>query len=125
MLEQAQGSPVETQTRSIRTHIQSVSIWIADTALNHAYTIDGFDTSLEQCPVAELLPAGCSIRRLDILQDLPASLTEKYDVVHVRLLLGGLGDNPVPALRNLIAMLSMGFPDDLRDRRFLKLTQIW
>ena len=59
--------------------------------------------------MAELLPAGCSIHRLDILRDLPAEWTEMYDVVNVRLLMGGLGDDPVPALRNLIAMLSMAF----------------
>lgn len=76
--------------------------------------IDGFDTSLEQCPVAELLPARCSVRKLDILRDLPANLKGTYDVVNVRLLLGGLGDDPVPALKNLIAMLSMSFLDGLR-----------
>ena len=66
--------------------------------------------------MAELLPKGCSIRRLDILQDVPADLAGIYDVVNVRLLLGSLGEDPVPALRNLIAMLSMGFlfPDGLR-----------
>ena len=67
--------------------------------------------------MAELLPAGCSIRRLDITRDLPVNLNETYDVVNVRLLLGGLGDDPVPALRNLIAMLSMGFPDNLAGAR--------
>ena len=75
---------------------------------------DGFDKSLEQCPVAKLLPAGCSIRRLDVLQDVPAHLYGTYDVVNVRLLLGRLGNDPVPALRNLIAMLSMGFPGILQ-----------
>ena len=64
--------------------------------------------------MAELVPAGCSIHRLDILRDLPADLIEMYDVVNVRLLMGGLGDDPVPALRNLVAMLSMAFLTTLR-----------
>ena len=63
--------------------------------------------SLDQCPVAEMLPKGCSVRKVNILQDVPADLNGIYDIVHVRLLLGGLGDDPVPALKNFIAMLSM------------------
>ena len=95
---------------------------MADTAIEHACAVDGFDMSLEQCPVTELLPAGCSVRRLDILRDVPADLKETYDVVNVRLLPGGLGADPAPALRNLIAMLSKGFSDELQDGNFLKLT---
>lgn len=83
-------------------------IWIADTALGQAFRIDGFDKSLEQCPAAELLPKACSVRRLDVLQDLPADLNGEYDVINVRLIQGGLGDDPVPALRNFIAMLKPG-----------------
>ena len=74
--------------------------------------------------MTELLPKGCSIRRLDVLQDVPADLKGKYDVVNVRLILGGLGDDPVPALRNFIAMLSTSFPDVLRGWCFIKLMQV-
>ena len=99
------------QCSSSSSNIQSISIWIADTALDQPFRIDGFDKSLEQCPVVELLPKACSVRRLDILQDLPADLNGEYDVINVRLIQGGLGDDPVPALRNFIAMLSTNFPD--------------
>lgn len=90
--------------------ILSGSIWIADVTLGHQlFRIDGFDKSLEQCPPAELCPEGCSIRQLDILAEVPGDLKNIYDVINVRLIQGGLGDDPVPSLRNLIAMLSMPF----------------
>ena len=82
------------------------------------------DLSLEQCPVTELLPKGCSTRKLDILQEVPADLNEIYDVINVRLILGGLKDDPVPALKNFITMLSMSFPDVLRCRCFLQLMPV-
>ena len=84
-----------------------ISIWIADTARDQSFRIDGLDISLEQCPAAEMLPKGCSIRKVNILQNVPADLIGIYDIIHVRLILGGLGDDPVPALKNFIAMLSM------------------
>ena len=69
--------------------------------------IDGFDISLVQCPPAELAPAGCSFRQLDVLSEIPDALKEVYDVVHLRLWLGVIHDDPVPTIRNLMAMLSM------------------
>ena len=85
---------------------------MADTVHERALKIDGVDKSLEQCPAAELLPTGCSIRTLDILQDLPVELHGTYDIINVRLIQGGLGDDPVPALRKITAMLSKGFAND-------------
>lgn len=92
----------------------SGSIWIADVKRDHPHLrIDGLDKSLEQCPPPELCPEGCSARQLDILGDVPEDLKNVYDIVNVRLIMGGLKDDPVPALRNLIAMLSMHSPHEL------------
>ena len=47
---------------------------------------------------------GCTIRKLNIMKDVPEDLK---NVVHVRLILGALQQDPVPIFRNLKAMLSM------------------
>lgn len=95
-------------------HVVLASIWIIDVKPSNAFRIDGFDKSLEQCPPAELWPEGCSIRQLDILEELPQDLENMYDVVNVRLILGGLKNDPVPALKNMIAMLSKLFNCELQ-----------
>ena len=46
-------------------------------------------------------------QQLDILRPVLEDLEGKYDFVHVRLLLRALVDYPVPALDNMIAMLSI------------------
>ncbi|MCJ1445375.1 MAG: hypothetical protein MMC23_005880 [Stictis urceolatum] len=85
------------------------AIWMADVKLEYpALKVDGFDKSLQQCPPDELLPEGCSSRTLDILADLPEDVKGLYDIVNVTLLQGGLEDTPVPALRNMLAMLKPG-----------------
>ena len=84
---------------------------MADVKLEYpALKVDGFDKSLQQCPPDELLPEGCSSRTLDILADLPEDVKGLYDIVNVTLLQGGLEDTPVPALRNMLAMLSEYLP---------------
>lgn len=71
--------------------------------------IDASDKSLRQCPPAAMCPADCSISELDFLEDIPPALHGKYDVVHVRLIQGGLPDDPSAALKNLVVMLSMSY----------------
>ena len=69
--------------------------------------MDGFDISLGQCPPAELLPEGCSVRQLDVLGDLPENLQGVYDIVHLRLFMSAIkDDDPVPLIQNVMAMLS-------------------
>lgn len=47
------------------------------------------------------------MHKLDAFSPLPHDLLGKYDIVHLRLFIVLIKDNdPVPLLRNLIAMLS-------------------
>jgi hypothetical protein len=103
-------------TRCLRTaaHVILDSIWLLDVKPGNAFRIDGFDLSLQQCPPAELCPEGCSIRQLDILGEIPEDLENIYDVVNVRLIQGALKEDPVPALKNMMAMLSMFFLCELQ-----------
>ena len=56
----------------------------------------------------DFLPDGCSLRELDMLKELPKELKDTYDVVNLRLFMAAIkDDNPIPVLKNLIAMLSM------------------
>ena len=83
------------------------SIWVADVKLsNPNFRIDGFDKSLQQCPPAEICLKNCSMRQLDIVDNIPGDLENTYDIVNVRLIQGGFDQDPGPALRNLIKMLS-------------------
>lgn len=50
------------------------------------------------------------MHKLDAFSTLPADLVGKYDIVHLRLFIVLIKHNdPVPLLRNLIAMLSKTF----------------
>ena len=69
----------------------------------------GFDISSEQYPAPGFVPPNLSLRHLDILKEIPSEHLEKYDVVHVRLLVqvvNQAGGDPRPVLRNLIKLLS-------------------
>ena len=43
---------------------------------------------------------------LDILDEVPTHLVERYDIVHVGLLVLVARNDPMPLLRNLVRMLS-------------------
>ena len=84
------------------------SIWVTDVkSQRHDILVDGFDISLAQCPVPEVMPEASYVAQHDILSEIPPELQGQYDVVHVRLFLVAIrNDDPVPVLRNLVSMLS-------------------
>lgn len=43
---------------------------------------------------------------LNALAEIPSILVEKYDVIHIGLLVLVAGDEPVPLLKNVVKMLS-------------------
>ena len=56
-----------------------------------------------------------NLRVLDMLAPIPEELVEKYDVVHVGLLIMVVrNENPTPMLENLISLLSMWIPPSLQ-----------
>ena len=86
------------------------AIWLTDLAreVNDAH-LDGFDLELEQAPPSQWLPASIKLRTWNIFNEVPAAFLEKYDIVHVRLLvLVVQNSDPRPILRNLIKMLKPG-----------------
>ena len=101
--------------------LQKTSEWqIADVATGNAgwllemageyprteYT--GFDISSAQFPSREALPSNIvGLHELDIYAPIPQQWVEKFDVVHVQLIVAGVRDgDPLPILRNLLRMLS-------------------
>ncbi|PLB46270.1 UMTA methyltransferase family protein [Aspergillus steynii IBT 23096] len=71
--------------------------------------VDGLDIDMTQAPHPAWLPGAIGLRYWDIFSPVPPDLREKYDLVHVRLLVLVLsGVDPVPAIRNLLALLKPG-----------------
>ncbi|KAI4117271.1 MAG: hypothetical protein LQ338_007578 [Usnochroma carphineum] len=84
------------------------SIWLVDLAEQLPWAqLDGYDISSSQFPPAEWLPRNVKLMTLDALAEIPSSLIEKYDVIHVGLLVLVAGDDPMPLLRNLRRMLRL------------------
>ncbi|KAL8722858.1 MAG: hypothetical protein Q9225_000745 [Loekoesia sp. 1 TL-2023] len=86
------------------------AVWLLDlkNEVGDAH-LDGFDLSLEQCPPLAWLPPLMSLTQWDIYSPVPLPFKERYDVVHIRLLLLVVRDNdPTPILRNVFEMLKPG-----------------
>ncbi|KAI4232071.1 MAG: hypothetical protein LQ349_005224 [Xanthoria aureola] len=84
-------------------------IWLIELSktLPGSTQLDGFDIDLSQLPPKEWLPSNVATHTLDVSSVLPPSLVGKYDIVHLRLFIAIVKHNdPVPILRNLVAMLT-------------------
>ncbi|KAL8787997.1 MAG: hypothetical protein Q9213_001889 [Squamulea squamosa] len=97
------GRDFSSTTRSVFT------IWLVDLAeqLPHAQ-LDGYDISSSQWPPAEWLPSNVKLKTLDALAIVPNHLVEKYDVIHIGLLVLVARDDPKPLLKNVLSMLKPG-----------------
>ena len=87
-------------------------IWLLDLARNLPCTaqLDGFDISLDQCPVSQWLPPNIAMHTWNVFEDPPQELLQAFDVVHVRLITFIIKNNdPRPVLSNLHKILSMLF----------------
>ncbi|KAL8867403.1 MAG: hypothetical protein Q9198_008529 [Flavoplaca austrocitrina] len=69
-------------------------------------TFHGFDVDLAQAPPREWLPPNVKLDTLDLFKPLPDVYVERFDVVHLRLLMCVIKEDPMPVLNNLISMLS-------------------
>ena len=76
-----------TQKSIIADVAAGTGSWLIDVAreLPEA-TLDGFDIDLSQAPHPKWLPKNTTMRHWNIFEDLPPDVIEKYDIVHVRLL---------------------------------------
>ncbi|KAI0107713.1 S-adenosyl-L-methionine-dependent methyltransferase [Nemania sp. FL0031] len=86
-------------------------IWLTDmsTRLPPTAQLDGLDISLKSTPPEQCLPPNVTFRLWDIKEAVPQDLVEKYDVVHVRLLIFVLHNDEVPVvLQNLTKLLKPG-----------------
>ena len=105
------SSPSETCQTPL--HIADVAtgigIWLTELARDLASArLVGFDISLEQCPPKEWLPSNITFQQLDLFAGIPAEWSGKFDVVHVRLILLVVQDDPRSIARNLLKMLKPG-----------------
>ena len=84
------------------------SIWLFNLAnRSSSYQLDGFDVSSLQFPPKEWLPTNVSLQVLDATKEPPDHLSEKYDVVHLRLFLAVIQNNdPTPVLKHCLQLLS-------------------
>ncbi|MCJ1225629.1 hypothetical protein MMC12_002278 [Toensbergia leucococca] len=86
-------------------------IWLLDIAHNlpASAQLEGLDISLDQTPPTSWLPPNVSFHHFNIFHEIPEDLVEQYDIVHVRLLILVVQNNsPVPVLRQLLKLLSIG-----------------
>ena len=86
------------------------AIWLIDVsrALPTA-ELDGYDIDLGQAPKPPWLPSNLKLREWDIFDEVPSDAVEKYDVVHVRLLvLVVRNSDPREILAKIAKMLKPG-----------------
>ena len=87
-------------------------LWLLDSEASTRDTLEaswtGFDISSEQFPKQAFLPSNVSLRALDVY-NVPSELHGRFDLIHLRMLGFGVRDNdPIPILRNLLALLKPG-----------------
>lgn len=88
-----------------------IGIWLKDLAqeLHPSVQLDGFDFDTTKFPDAAHLPKNVKLQFGNVLEPVPTEYRDRYDVVHVRLLMFALKKEQwVEAARNLITMLKPG-----------------
>lgn len=117
------GTPIHpsiptANIRSIADAATGTGIWLVDAAQTlhnhhprHTLSLHGFDISPAQFPFSSLKAQRHEIQLTvqDILQPFPQEHRGRYDLVHVRLLVGALKEVDYPrAVRNLYDLLKPG-----------------
>ncbi|RAK77739.1 class I SAM-dependent methyltransferase [Aspergillus fijiensis CBS 313.89] len=86
------------------------AIWLLDLApeLPNA-TFEGLDMSMAVAPPPEWLPNNITLRQWNLNDNIPADLVEKFDVIHLRLLVLVVeNSDPTPIIRKVSRMLKPG-----------------
>lgn len=83
------------------------AIWAVDVAREHSTAqIDAVDLSLSKAPHQGWLPSNITLREWNLFHEVPEDMLEKYDLIHVRLLVLVVeNEDPTPILRSLKKML--------------------
>ncbi|KAI9877444.1 MAG: hypothetical protein M1830_003866, partial [Pleopsidium flavum] len=100
--------PVDGENITVADIGTGTGIWLLDLArkLPASARLEGLDINLAQTPPEGWLPSNVRFRKLDIFDDVPKDLIEKYDVVHIRhMVLVVRNNNPLPILLNLLKLL--------------------
>ncbi|KAI0419308.1 S-adenosyl-L-methionine-dependent methyltransferase [Xylaria grammica] len=103
--------PLGNEELRIADVATGTGIWLTDmsTRLPPTTQLDGLDISLKSTPPGQWLPPNVTFRLWDVKQAVPEDLVEKYDVVHVRLLIFVLRDDEIPVvLQNIMSLIKPG-----------------
>lgn len=90
-------------------HLSECRCWLVELAQESPQTwqLEGYDVNANHLPATEYLPRNVTMRILDIFDDIPDELVEKFDVVHVRVFAAIIKNNdPNPFLKNIMRLLS-------------------
>jgi hypothetical protein len=84
--------------------------WLIDVSRSFPdVRLDGFDLTLDQTPHEKWLPKNITLRNWNIFEDPPTECIEKYNFVHVRLLVVVIEEATTGlVLRNLLKLLKPG-----------------
>lgn len=67
--------------------------WLIDVARQFpSASLDGFDKDLKQAPHDAWLPSNIKMKYWDVFDEVPTECIEKYDVIHLRLVILVLKD---------------------------------
>ncbi|KAL2836689.1 hypothetical protein BJY01DRAFT_258622 [Aspergillus pseudoustus] len=96
---------------SIADICTGTAIWLLDLLPEFSPTanFEGLDMSLALTPPTAWLPPNLTVREWNLDDDVPDDLVEKYDVIHLRLLVLVVRDgDPAPVTRKVARMLKPG-----------------
>lgn len=91
------------------TPLTLVRIWLLDLSsqLDASAELVGLDNDITQVGPREWLPLNMKLREWNVFSDPPDDLVGKFDIVHIRLFIFVIEDDPTLVLRRLIKLLSM------------------
>ena len=98
-----------TRTIGMSTPLILVRIWLLDLSsqLDASAELVGLDNDITQVGPREWLPLNMKLRQWSVFTDPPDDLVGKFDIVHIRLFIFVIEDDPTLALRRLTKLLSM------------------
>ncbi|PYH93130.1 UMTA methyltransferase family protein [Aspergillus ellipticus CBS 707.79] len=99
-----------THPATIADIATGTALWLLDVSQTHPTShLHGLDIDLTQAPHPQWLPSNITLQHWDLFTPVPPPLHQKYDLIHIRLLVLVLsGLDPIPVLRRLFSLLNPG-----------------